>query len=878
MTSPTAGGRARTTRRTFVARTGAASALLALGGLARPWSAWADADATSAGSLSKPPRSADLRETGDLQRRWMSLSGSRLVVNPFDFNTSLRPAEYNNGSHLPLHVGYYAAARAHRLLDTLMLYRKPEGRTGGLDVAWADEFESLSEDWIADPDLEATVSDGQLRLNLSADASNWWGSVQRWVEVDLDESPYIEVSITELADAWALRVNDGGADITIQGDTNDQGQFTYDLRKLTGWRGTKRFRVRLVVAVWEKPAKFDYVRIVGVRSAVEDAQSFETAWLPHELPATAEYESGASVELHDYFADENTLLRSLSFDLADPTDLGWLIGGRYKGDVSWDGSARVLTVAADAYTYAVALPDASSGKLEYYPRLVDFLSDTGAVDSPGSEGYWAVELTAASDGPLPIALGFATSQEGADVAVGRATATARRGDWTILRAMQERSWTRYLQCQVPHPAVFDLVAAPAGCPREGCPEVTPDQVRDTYYKAWIFAAANVLPPMPEVDFPYPQLATGKPSMWAFGAPQASASATWESMLQIQFYGYADPAVAWNAFRGLMSLVDETGALAGEVLPTRAAQTAMVLYHLSGDQNRLRDIYPSLKRHLIWKKDNPRWIHGDHDNPHEKDAGFVVSVLIDMKYARDIADILEFDEDIEFWESQRREYFNEYLAWFWETPDSEPVEYYYTDTGARNRGGTLWITSGLHLDLWNDNSQRQLDGLKRRFTAEFKPQEPFGNFAYPKYSDISYTIYGLLDQGMHGEALQLANVAVRDTTRANMFAEVYFEWEFPEPRGVRPSFFGAGFAMDMVMMNNGYRMDQGWPHLVRFHSGEGGVSNLRLRGRTLNLRVEPESGTVRCGGSLVREIPDCREVAVAVGETVPLPLSCGSAAF
>ncbi|MEQ7125805.1 hypothetical protein ABN034_14935 [Actinopolymorpha sp. B11F2] len=109
----------------------------------------------------------------------MSLSGSRLVVNPFDFNTSLRPAEYNNGSHLPLHVGYYAAAHAHRLLDTLMLYRKPEGRTGGLDVAWADEFESLSEDWIADPGLEATVSDGQLRLNLSSDASNWWGSVQR---------------------------------------------------------------------------------------------------------------------------------------------------------------------------------------------------------------------------------------------------------------------------------------------------------------------------------------------------------------------------------------------------------------------------------------------------------------------------------------------------------------------------------------------------------------------------------------------------------------------------------------------------------------------------------------------------------------------------
>lgn len=97
MTSPRGDARWRTTRRDFVVRTGTASALLALGGLTRPWTAWADSDRGSSPSLSKPPRSADLRETGDLQRRWMSLPGSRLVVNPFDFNTSLKPAEYNNG-------------------------------------------------------------------------------------------------------------------------------------------------------------------------------------------------------------------------------------------------------------------------------------------------------------------------------------------------------------------------------------------------------------------------------------------------------------------------------------------------------------------------------------------------------------------------------------------------------------------------------------------------------------------------------------------------------------------------------------------------------------------------------------------------------------
>jgi len=192
-------------------------------------------------------------------------------------------------------------------------------------------------------------------------------------------------------------------------------------------------------------------------------------------------------------------------------------------------------------------------------------------------------------------------------------------------------------------------------------------------------------------------------------------------------------------------------------------------------------------------------------------------------------------------------------------------------GSGAPGGTLWITSGLHLDLWDDASRRQLEGLKRRFLREFRPDEPFGSFAYPKYSDISYTVYGLLDQGMVEEARVLANISVRDTTRSNMFAEVYYNWEFPEPGGVRPSFFGAGYVMDMVLMNNGYRMDQGWPHLVRLHPGDGGVSNIRIRGKTLNLRLEQDS--VRLEGSFVRARPDCRRLAVAVGETVAVSSQC-----
>ena len=57
----------------------------------------------------QPPKSTDLMEEGGLQRRDLSIEGSRIVINPYDFDKNpdeITPVVYSNASSLPLNVAY----------------------------------------------------------------------------------------------------------------------------------------------------------------------------------------------------------------------------------------------------------------------------------------------------------------------------------------------------------------------------------------------------------------------------------------------------------------------------------------------------------------------------------------------------------------------------------------------------------------------------------------------------------------------------------------------------------------------------------------------------------------------------------------------------
>ena len=96
-------------------------------------------------------------------------------------------------------------------------------------------------------------------------------------------------------------------------------------------------------------------------------------------------------------------------------------------------------------------------------------------------------------------------------------------------------------------------------------------------------------------------------MYPHGPYRAKAVATWDSVINMQMMAYVDPASAWNAFTGMLSLVNADGQLGdadstdGENLPAREAQTAWNLYSITGDLAKLRAVYPAIRRLLDFKE-------------------------------------------------------------------------------------------------------------------------------------------------------------------------------------------------------------------------------------------------------------------------------------
>ena len=378
-----------------------------------------------------------------------------------------------------------------------------------------------------------------------------------------------------------------------------------------------------------------------------------------------------------------------------------------------------------------------------------------------------------------------------------------------------------------------------------------------------------------VNYNYPQIVTGKPSMWDEAAEQAPYSATWESFFGMQFYAFIDPQTAWDAFDGIMSLVDETGMIGGESLPSRKAQTAWLLYQITKDKTRLAQVYDALERYLNWRLQYPHWIYAGnpetaYPDPTKKDADFAFSAIIDLDYMIKISKVVK-DEFIAYeWEDKKINFFDDCLLWFWITPGSRPVQYYNTSTGGRANGNLYWVTKGLHVDLLQ-NETDYLNSMYSAFSNNFNSDYNFGGISlgYPKYPDMGYTLYGLIDNSKTEKASSLIDVSIRDIVRSgNWLAESYEITDntaTPYPMGVRPSTFGAAMMIDFVMIKNGFRYDFGTPYIQNLFDGARSVKGIRYSNRVLNIESNSE-GLFTVSGSYL-ETP--QEIQTQKGEFLPV---------
>ncbi|XHR27308.1 MAG: hypothetical protein ACFUZC_15330 [Chthoniobacteraceae bacterium] len=560
---------------------------------------------------------------------------------------------------------------------------------------------------------------------------------------------------------------------------------------LGGYVGTAVIRLPKVV-------RMGIVDASGADSAMQWASSRKTVWYPYKLGIEADYGHGVRLAGWDAFINkDDTLIRML--EVRGSVGKALCLTGKIDKNiqVTWDADSQALVVAGKNYFYALRFAQLNGDAMEV----------KSIVQKPTiTEAGWRLELPLGTE-PVRYAIGFgfSTPLQGRAVALKRANeAFEHPVAMSLLRA---KAATEQFLRKVPAPKNWGFEAVDAF-------GVTPQTHRNSYYMAWTFLYQSIIDALPETPaFPYPQMSLGKGALWDGGEHTSPATCGWESFLGIQWLSFVDPSTAWQAYEGIMSRVDEEGRLGGESLPSRKAQTAWVLFSQKPDMKRLAVVYPAIKRYLLWREQNPRWIWGEnkHNVADEKDMEFVVSWLIDIEYAARIAEALGKRDEAAMWRGKSQPMVDNMGKWFFSDP-KELHQYYFEKSGvhsltARNEVRPVMILSAFGIP---NLPQEMVGRLSELFTAIHKPAAANDGFDYLKYPDNDFLAYGLIERKMPA-AREFIEAVTRDCIRSGEFAEtIEMERGNPKSGGVKPSLFNPMNIIEFTWLMNDVRYDSGRP--------------------------------------------------------------------
>ena len=778
--------------------------------------------------------------------RWLSVPQSRLVLNPaggYDFLPMRSPVAEGFGPALPVNLAYWVGGDEPVKLPMFWSWqpsRKVADSSTGILGKSIDLLKGKPIAW-RNQDVSADFAESGVHVTLNGRS---FGHIAGTLTVDLDETPYLLISVrSHDRSRWALKVSDGtqAADTYLRGDTADSGDFAADVRAVTGWHGKKKLTVKLFV-VGEPGASIDcsILECVGLSSDFPALSLKRTVWAPHEVVCEAECpEMRLDLRTTTFFPDESTIAQMIHVRRASSTSL--ILRGYFpSGKVRWDGRHQALVLESESLRAVIAL-NRPARWLGAATSLVKGL--TGSLSPEGDSGMWALAVDGVKSGDdIAVVARFAPGPGATGDLVSQAAAMAEVPALKKSLQKREATWNTMLS-RAPRPADFDLhLMKDRG--------ITPEQIERTYYRAWVFLGADVLPPMPENGYPYPQLAAGKPSLWAEGHLRSRASAQWESMIAMLFFACIDSRTTWEAFEGMMSLVDANGTMGGEGLPSRHAQVAWTLYSETLDKERLRKCYPAIKRLLQWKIEDPRWIFKGLTSPGMKDIEFVVHDLMDMQYAGYITDALGMAQESKYWQAQTEELAGKFRQWFWETPSGPVYRIYDEQKKQRAAPDNAWCIPAIVLPM-GILQQPEKDSLLKLFKSSLNPETPFMIWNLSKHPGMSFTLRGAWQYGFVQETAQYAESIMRDIPAAGEFSEWYNQDAYPpRPIGVTPSVFGATAIIDSALWHNGIMYGDGLPVLVRLPNASD-VSNLSVRGSRIDVSFDPRGDGVTISGEGLR---------------------------
>lgn len=556
-----------------------------------------------------------------------------------------------------------------------------------------------------------------------------------------------------------------------------------------------------------------------------EAVGYKTAWQPHKLSFSGIYADGTQVRGYDFLYDNRTVVRYITWDGCIPP----VLAGEYTGDAAV--GATLVKVYRGSFKYVAAIGH-KAVKLKFYRSFSDLISDKdGSAEPFSGNGFYAFELPQEmEEKQIFLAISIDTCMTDMEEIVSCAVGASMDADIEARLAGVKEYWDDFLS-RLPRPGDFQFRYVDA----KG---VTPHDIRQMYYAGWVLLWASVVPENTEGAFRYRQLTAGKPSLWGYGDPREVYTAAWDSLYGIQICAFAEPETAWEAFTGIMSMVDRDGMLSGESLPVMRARTAWILYNSLPDKEKLILNFDSIEKNLQWGMEHPYWIWMGN-NPLDynlKDVDFTAAVLVDIPYFIKLCMVLDEYLKADEWQQKYHSYLKEFLAWTFPADGSIPTQTFQeiqqgdSRSVVREKGKPVWVTKSLHVE---GLEQQYVERLMTLFRTEYHPGKSMCGFSFVKLEEIAYTIYGLIEKGFREEACTLIEASVRDVVRSRFFGENYTEEDPPVCWGVRPSLFGVVQLIDGVWLRNGYRYDSGALVEHGLYKEAGFVENIHANGTVQN---------------------------------------------
>lgn len=813
-----------------------------------------------------PPVCSQLVRTDALQDRYLSLPNSRIVINPFNFEgngTNVTQSQYSNSPTIPLNIGYNSPLvsnkRGPELRGLIKLYERKSNSSTEATTKYSANGAKIISDFttsFTDPKYATlTLQNSNAVIKIATGADPIWQHIEYNLGTPLNFNNKILMNL-KLKSAngnWALKIsentNSPDVDYTLF-ESNQSGDFTFDLSdfvkdKASFLNSKSRLKIKLFGIGVDSSTEILNLSIVEINgSSLLEASNYTTSWRPDKLLSTATYKDGNSLKVKDFLHDDKTVIRQI--DTTD-TEMITVIGKLERNSTFIDNS---IVSYSDVYGYGISFKEDISQYISFYSTYIDALSSINSSKTPSNASTcWKVDFPAKQQS-IKFSI-VVDSNAISNAEYIKLSTSAINSDIQSSMTNRENYWNNILK-KIPLPYNFDLYTTTL--------DVTNNHIKQMYYSAWYETITNLLPENTEINYNYKSFAAGKAALWGYGEEKSPYQASWDSLYAMQLYAYIEPNDSWNAFLGLMSQVNSSGMLGGESLPSVKAKTAWILYAISPQITKLKQVEPQIEQYLDWRINNPRWIYMNYTpDINLKDLDFVASALVDILYYQKICKQLGLSDKIAEWQIKYDKLFSQCEDWFF-PKNSFPVQYY--SGGTLSQGNDSWVTKALMVPGLKSS---QISSLASLFHKNYNKAANFSGQKVIKFEDYIYTYHGLMQNGYFEEARNCINSSIRDITKIGWLSEGYnyADVKSLNPEGVSPSQFGASQLIYGVLALNGVRIDDGYPVINTLFNRSGGVGNLNYDNVIYSIYQNNTSFTINTNklGTITQNIPANNTVAL-----------------